>query len=143
MAKSNSRKKAISPCVIFCERFDDKTTYKLPKGRRFFPTERARPILELVYQAAKYLGHDFPNLSFVKRSELFYQDDALVEMRVSGTCAVGVNHKDELLVEEWFIPAAPKFSLGKNLKLKVDQADLGRAYIAVLHAASGTMVWWD
>jgi len=142
-SKNQSGKKAISPCVIFYKRLDDNSAYKLPKGRMLLPADRDRPILELVYQAAEHLGHNFPNLSFVKRAELFYHDDALAEMRVSGRSAIGVNHKDELQLEEWFTPVEPKFSHGQNLKLKMASADAGRAYIVVLHAASGTMVWWD
>ncbi len=142
-SNNTSGEKAVSPCVIFYKRLDDNSAYKLPKGRMLLPADRDRPILELVYQAADHLGHNFPNLSFVKRAELFYQDGILVEMRVSGKSAIGVNHKDELQVEEWFTPVEPKFSLGQKLKLKMASADVGRAYIAVLHAASGTMVWWD
>jgi hypothetical protein len=142
-SKKSSVKKATSPCQIFYERLDGEPAYKLPKGQRFFSPERERPVLKLVYQAAKDLGHNFPSLSFVKRAELFYHDDALVEMRVSGQCAVGTNHKDELLLEEWFTPAGPKFSLGQKLKLKMARADAGRSYIIVVRADSGTMVWWD
>lgn len=141
--KGSPSNKAIALSVIFYEYSPDKIPYTIPKGQFLFEPDKARLIQELVIQAAQSLDYDIPPVSFFERSEMFYQDDALIRVRISGKYAVGTNLLGELEVKDWCIPEKPKFTFSKEHGLKLARIDKGKSYIIVLNRSNGTMVWWD
>lgn len=141
--KNSANDEAISSCAIFYERLPNQTDYKCPRGQCFFEASRARPIQKLVIGAARHLGHHIPDLSFFQKAELFYQHDTLVEARVYGHYAIGINDEGGLEVKDWTTPEKPLFTFNAKHGIRPDPSDKGKAYIAVFNRGIGALVRWN
>lgn len=134
---------AIASGIIFYERLPDGTQYKCPRGQISLGSEHASPIRRLILQAAQHLGWQVPSVSAFDRAELFYQDDALIEMRVDGKYVVEMNEGGGIEIGYWSTPEAPKFTHSGGNNIRMNPADTAKSYVAVINRSIGIVVNWD
>lgn len=134
---------AISSGVIFYERLPDGTQRKCPRGQIFIRSDHARPIRRLVLQAARHLGWHVPSVSAFDRAELFYRNDALIEMRVDGKYVAGMNEGGGIEIGYWSTPEAPEFTNSGRYSIRMNPADEAKPYVAVINRSIGIVVSWD
>jgi hypothetical protein len=134
---------AISSGVIFYERLPDGTQCKCPRGQIFLGSDHARPIRRLVLHAARHLGWQVPSMSAFDRAELFYRNDALVEMRVDGKYVERMNEGGGIEIGYWSTPEAPEFTYSGGHSIRMNPADEAKSYVAVINRSIGIVVNWD
>jgi hypothetical protein len=82
-------------------------------------------------------------VSAFDRAELFYRNDALIEMRVDGKYVVGMNEGGGIEIGYWSTPEAPKFTHSGGHSIQMNPADEAKSYVAVINRSIGIIVSWN